>query len=48
MGLFGLSVGGEDDGAFVTGFDFCASVSGMLTLCFPGLLDLKDDSYWSF
>lgn len=46
MGLFVLSVAGEDGGAMVTGFDFCASVSVMLMLCFSSLLDLKEDSNW--
>lgn len=46
MGLFGLSVVGEDDGALVTGLGFCASVSVMLMLCFSGLLDTEGDSYW--
>lgn len=45
MGLFAPSVVKEDDGALVTGFDFCASASVMLMLCFSGLSDLKDDSY---
>lgn len=46
VGLFGLSVVGEYDGALVTGFDFCASVSVTLMLCFSGVLELKEDSYW--
>ena len=46
VGLFGLLVVGEDDEALVTGFDFCASVSVMPVLCFSGLLDMEDDSYW--
>ena len=45
--LFGLSVvvGEEEDGGLVTGFDFCASVSVILMLCFSGLFRSKD-SYW--
>ena len=48
--LFGLSVVGEEeeeeeDGGFVTGFDFCASVSVILMLCFFGLFRSKE-SYW--
>ncbi len=45
VGLFGLSVAGKDDGALVTGFVFCASVSVRLMLCFSGLLEFKDEWY---
>ena len=45
-GLFGLSVVEDDEGALVTGFGFWASASVTLMLCFSGLLELKDDSYW--
>ena len=43
--LFGLSVAGEeDDGGLVTGFDFCASVSVILMLCFSDLFR-SEESY---
>lgn len=45
-GLFALSGVGDDEGALVTGFDFGASVSVMLMLCFAGLLEFGNDSYW--
>lgn len=45
-GLFALSGLGDDERALVTGFDFCASVSVILMLCFSGSFDFKDDSYW--
>ena len=35
-GLLDLSGVEDDEGALVTGFDFCASVSVMLMLCFSG------------
>ena len=45
MVLFDLSVAGEDDRGLVTDFDFCASVSVMLILCFSGLFESKEP-YW--
>jgi len=35
VGRWGFSVEGVEEGS-VTGFDFCASFSLMLTLCFSG------------
>lgn len=42
-GRFALSGVGDDEGALVTGFVFCASFSVMLGLCSCDLLDFRDD-----
>ena len=44
--LFGVSgVGEVEDGGLVTGFDFCASVSVILMVCFSGLFG-SEESNW--